>query len=86
MIDFGLKAQFCNAPTVIGGNDGDACTHLTGCNGNLAAGGIYQQQISLGGQSFQSEGGADIFINVFDSSNNTIFAKSYGNAVNNELF
>lgn len=79
------KAQFCSSAIRLGNAGGDACTAMTELPGALVVGGIYQQQILLGSNSYNTQGGFDIFLVSYDSLGQHLFSASIGNAVNNEL-
>jgi len=78
-------AQTSNWATTIGGAGGNGCTHLAVVPTGLVVGGTFQQSITLGGQQWNSEGGADIFLIWYDEQGTTLQQLLIGNAINNEL-
>lgn len=80
-----LKGQQCNWANRIGGAGGEAATHLVNIQNGLVVGGIFQQQINLAANQLNSQGGFDIFLCWYDSTQQEINSLSIGNSSNNIL-
>jgi hypothetical protein len=78
-------AQFCSNPYDLGGPGGDASKSVVRIGQNLLVSGIYQQQILLGGNNYNSAGGSDIFFGAYNNLGQIIFSASIGNAQNNDI-
>lgn len=80
-----LKSQFCTNPLIIGGPGGDACKSIVKIGQQVLVSGIYQQNISLGSNTFSSAGASDIFFAAYNDQGQSLFSSTIGNAQNNDL-
>lgn len=79
------KAQFCTNPQIIGGTGGDASKAVVKISQRILVAGIYQEQLSLGTNSFSSAGGSDIFFAAYDSLGQHVYSSTIGNTQNNDV-
>jgi hypothetical protein len=79
------NAQFCTQAQSLGGPAGDASKSIIKIGQNVLVTGIYQQEITLGTNSYTSAGGSDIFFTAQNDLGQTLFSASIGNAQNNDV-
>ena len=79
------KSQICSNPQILGGHGGDAAKSIVKIGQNLLVSGIYQQEISLGNNTFSSLGGSDMYFAAYNNAGQILFSESIGNAVNNDI-
>jgi hypothetical protein len=80
-----INAQKPDWKAILGGEGGDAVTHVTSYGNGIVVGGIFQNQINLKNQRFNTAGDFDFFITRMDAKGAVQYAFTIGNKGNNTL-